>query len=235
MKLKARFKIGIDIIMTILLFILMGYQFWGDLVHECAGAMMFLLFILHHFINWNWYKALLKGKYNAVRIFQCIINILLFIAMLALMISGIMMSRYVFAFLDIQGGLSFARLLHILGSYWGVVLMAIHIGMHWGVIIAMSKKTLPFQLHRRVIQGLLLGIAIYGMYVFMKRDFLTYMFLQNQFVFIDFNEMPLLFYIDYLALIAMFAIFAYQSLKKLREKSINIGKLERYRKGGNFT
>lgn len=51
--------------------------------------------------------------------------------MLALMISGIMMPRYVFAFLDIQGGLSFARLLHILGSYWGV-------------IIAMSKKTLPF-------------------------------------------------------------------------------------------
>lgn len=86
-----------------------------------------------------------------------------------------------------------------------------------------------------MIQGLLLGIAIYGMYVFMKRDFLTYMFLQNQFVFMDFNELPLLFYIDYLALIAMFAIFSYQSLKKLREKSINIGRLERYRKGGNFT
>lgn len=218
MKLKARFKIGIDVIMTILLFVLMGYQFWGDLVHEWVGAMMFILFILHHFMNWNWYKTLPKGKYNAVRIFQCIINILLFIAMLALMISGIMMSRYIFAFLDIQGGLSFARLLHILGSYWGFVLMAIHIGMHWGVMIAMSKKSFPFQLHRRVIQGLLLVIVIYGMYAFVKRDFLTYMFLQSQFVFMDFNELPLFFYIDYLALISMFAIFSYQSLKKLKKR-----------------
>ena len=41
------------------------------------------------------------------------------------------------------------------------------------------------------------GIAVYGITVFIRRDFLTYMFLQTQFVFLDFSEPVFLFYLDY--------------------------------------
>ena len=51
MKPKAIFKIVIDILMTLLLLFLMGYQFWGDAAHEWAGAGMFALFIIHHLLT----------------------------------------------------------------------------------------------------------------------------------------------------------------------------------------
>lgn len=39
--------------------------------------------------------------------------------MLSSMVSGIVMSRYVFDFLPIQGGWGWARTLHMLAAYWG--------------------------------------------------------------------------------------------------------------------
>ena len=47
--------------MTLGLLFLMGYQFWQDAAHEWAGAGMFLLFLLHHVLNGNWYRTLLRG------------------------------------------------------------------------------------------------------------------------------------------------------------------------------
>ncbi len=113
MKPKARLKLGIDILMTFLLLFLMGYQFWGDEAHEWAGAGMFALFIVHHLLNGNWHRNLLRGKYNPTRILTLVIDILLFADMSGLMISALMLSNHVFAFLDISGGISFARLLHM--------------------------------------------------------------------------------------------------------------------------
>lgn len=141
MKPKAAFKIAVDILMTLGLLFLMGYQFWGDVAHEWAGAGTFLLFILHHILNGNWYKSLFKGRYTPSRIFQVIVDVLVFLAMTGLMVSGIMLSNHVFAFLDIHGGMSFARLLHMAASHWGFVLMALHLGLHWGGVPGHGQKS----------------------------------------------------------------------------------------------
>ena len=61
MKPKAIAKITVDTLMTLALLFLMGYQFWSDAAHEWAGAGMFLLFILHHILNANWYQSLLSS------------------------------------------------------------------------------------------------------------------------------------------------------------------------------
>ena len=55
MKPKAKVKIAVDALMTLGMLFLMGYQFWGDVAHEWAGAGMFVLFILHHALNGGWY------------------------------------------------------------------------------------------------------------------------------------------------------------------------------------
>ena len=64
MKAKARLKIIIDVLMTLALLFLMGYQFWGDVAHEWVGAGMFVLFILHHVLNSSWYKSLFRGAWT---------------------------------------------------------------------------------------------------------------------------------------------------------------------------
>lgn len=120
MKPKAILKLAVDVVMTLALLFLMGYQFWGEVPHEWVGAGMFVLFIAHHILNGKWHKTLFKGKYNAMRIATLVIDVLVLVSMLAQMYSGIVMSRYVFGFLPTIGGMSLARRLHILGAYWGL-------------------------------------------------------------------------------------------------------------------
>lgn len=222
MKPKAAVKIAVDILMTLGLLFLMGYQFWGDTAHEWIGAGMFLLFIAHHILNANWYKSLLHAKFSPVRIFQLIVDLLVFLAMIGLMVSGIMLSNHVFAFLNIHGGLSFARLLHMAVSHWGFVLMALHLGLHWGMFMGLAKKVqkqkAPAWVGKVLFPVLGAGVAVYGLVAFVRRDLLTYMFVQTQFVFLDFSEPVLLFYLDYLAMMGTFIFLAYYAAKLLRKR-----------------
>lgn len=89
MKIKVIIKWVLDILMTIALFFLMGYQFWGEKAHEWVGVGMFVLFIAHQICNYSWYRNLFRRKYTCIRIFQLIINIMTFTAMVALIYSGI--------------------------------------------------------------------------------------------------------------------------------------------------
>lgn len=129
-----------DLGMTVLLPLLMAYSLAGEVLHEWAGIFMFLLFILHHVLNLSWHKHLLKGHYSGSRILRTAFDLLLIPVMLILPISGIMMSRHIFPGLD--GGLSFARTTHLLASYWGFVLMSLHIGLHWRMAVGMLANLL---------------------------------------------------------------------------------------------
>lgn len=223
MKPKAKLKVGIDILMTLLLLFLMGYQFWGDVAHEWAGAGMLALFTIHHLLNLGWHKNLLRGKYSPPSFLMLVIDILLFADMLGLMVSGILLSNHVFAFLGIHGSLSFARLLHMASSYWGFVLMSLHLGLHWGMILGMIGRAGK---GRKEVSGAAKGlfrilgtvIAVYGLTVFIRRDLLSYMLIRTQFVFLDFNEPVPLFYIDCLAMMGTFIWIAYRLSALTRSK-----------------
>ena len=97
MKAKMKIKMGIDFLMTVLLFLLMSYQITGQELHEWFGAEMLVLFLLHNILNIRWYGSLFKGKYTLLRVMQMIINISVLISMLCLGFSGVVMSRHVFA------------------------------------------------------------------------------------------------------------------------------------------
>ena len=132
---KMIVRISIDFVMTILLLLLMARQITGDTAHEWLGLGMFVLWIVHHILNHKWYKQLFKGKYTLLRTLQQITNILLSLSMLGLLVSGIILSRNVFAFLPLSGGLALNRPLHIVSAFWGFVLMALHLGLPWNSIL----------------------------------------------------------------------------------------------------
>ncbi len=213
---KRKMRWILDIFMTMALLFLMGYHFWGEMAHEWAGAVMFVLFIAHHILNGSWYKSLARGKYTPVRILMLTVNMLTLVAMLILMYSGIAISRYMFAFLPAQGGMAAARRLHLLGSYWGFLLMSLHLGLHWGMIWnRLGLK--PGKQNRYICFTGSLLIAVYGACVFIKRDFLDYMFLKNEFVFLDYTESKILFYLDYVALMGLCIFITYYGSKLLKK------------------
>lgn len=217
MRSKAKVKWTLDGLMTIALFFLMGYQFWGEAVHEWIGAGMSVLFIAHQVCNRNWYKSLFRGRYTPMRAVQCAVNVLTLGAMLALLYSGITMSRHVFAFLPLRGGMAAARRLHILGSYWGYLLMSLHLGLHWSMVLRAVVKGRTWQRSYRAA-GLAVGLltAGYGIYVFLKRDFPVYLFLQSEFVFLDYEESKLLFFLDYLGLMGLCVFMAHYGAKLVK-------------------
>ncbi len=93
------------------------------------------------------------------RIFQVCIDVLTLFSMIALIYSSIVLSRYVFAFLPIEGGMALARRLHILGSYWGFLLMNIHLGLHWNMVIGMVQKRMRIKKSSRIRSVLLFFIG----------------------------------------------------------------------------
>ncbi len=210
-----RLRMTIDITMTILSIILMGgnYLFPADLVHEILGVGLFVLWALHIILNRRWYGAIFKGKYNPYRVMQTVINCCILICTIFLMISGIILSNHIFTFLNIQGGLGFARISHVLASHWYYLFMSLHIGLHVGRLFQnATAKIIP-----RIILAL---VCAYGIYAFIARGVWKYLILQQQFFFFDLERGYILFAIDYISIIILFA-----TLSHLLAKSLKKGKL----------
>lgn len=210
MKVQMKIRLIIDIGMTILLLFLMGYPFWGNVLHEWAGTIMFVLFILHHIMNKNWYRNIFKSRVTLFRFVQILCDILLILVMLGLMISGIWLSNHVFSFLPIHTSLSVARKLHMVFVYWGYVLISVHLGMHWGMIVNRFKS----HQNTKWLFVISMLIAIYGAYVFMDRNFISYMTMNTEFVFFDFSESIFKFYFDYLALMGLWIFVSYYGMRR---------------------
>lgn len=219
MKPKMVIKMAVDLLMTMLLLCLMAYMLVGETAHEWLGTAMFVLFIAHHVLNWKWHRSLFKGKYTALRIVQAVLNILMLLSMLGSMISGIIMSREVFAFLPISGGMSFARTLHMLAAYWGFILMSLHLGLHWGMIMGMARKAVHIRKASPIRTWLnrLLAASLcgFGVYAFFKNDIASYLFLKNRFVFFDIEQPLLLFFAEYIGMMGLWGCLAYYGAKLL--------------------
>ena len=241
-----RLRMIIDITMTILSIILMGgnYLFPADIVHEILGVALFVLWAVHITLNRRWYaslaqasklitstnandrrsySALFRGKYNPYRVMQTIINCCILICTIFLMISGIILSNHIFTFLNIQGGLGFARIAHLLASHWYYLFMSLHIGLHEGMIFgnkgtstSAGPSTGSGTTRTAIIPRILLAlVCLYGIYAFIARGVWKYLILQQQFFFFDLERGYILFAIDYISIIILFATLSHLLAKKM--------------------
>lgn len=208
-----RFRVIIDIIMTAALPALMAYELIGGMFHEIAGIVLFALFITHLVLNHRWYKSVGKGKMDAYRIIQTCVNIALIVIMFVLPVSGIMTSKELFTFLPTDAVTSISRIVHMIASYWGFVLMSFHSGTHLKIAGKKGGRGV-----RVILHIILLAAMGYGMYAFIKRNLYIYMFLQTQFIFFDYSEPIVFFMIDYVAIMALFGGGGY-FIRSIRKKS----------------
>ena len=216
---KKKIRIIVDCGMTLLLPLLMAYSLVGEAAHEYLGIGMFLLFVTHHILNIAWWKHIFCGKYTLLRILGTAVNLTLAMIMLALPISGMMLSRHVFRFLHFNGA-STARTVHLMASYWGLVLMSFHAGMHGNVMMGMFRKAAHTQQTSKIrtwsLRVIAVLLAICGIHAFVKNRISSYLFLRTQFVFIDFSQPVVLALLDYLAIIAFFAVIGYYISKLIK-------------------
>lgn len=209
---KKNIRILVDCGMILLLPLMMAYSLVGETAHEYLGIGMFVLFIAHHILNIAWWKNLLRGKYTPIRIVGMVLNLALAIIMLALPVSGIILSRHLFLFLHL-GGTSAARTVHLLASYWGLVLMSFHAGMHGSMVLGMFRNIAntqqPSKIRTWSLRIIAVLLAVSGVHVFVKKEINSYLFLQTQFVFVDFSQPIVWTLIDYLLVSILFIILGY--------------------------
>ena len=210
---KQKLKIVIDIFMLAVFPFLMAVQITGQAVHEYIGAAALLLFVLHNIMNMKWYKTIFKGRYNLVRLLNLGVNVLLLADILCLAYSGIAMSSYVFPFFK-SGNIAAARLIHLSASYWGLVLMSVHIGFHWNVIMGkLYKRLREKNIIMQIIRLLAIIISAYGIYCFYKNGIVSYLFLKNQFVFFDYEQNRISAFAEIVAMIGLWSVIGYYITK----------------------
>lgn len=210
-----RLRMPLDILMTILSIILMGgtVLFPDDRIHQICGISLIVLWVVHIVLNRRWYGALFRGKYQPYRLMQLVVNLGICFCALCLMISGMMMAWFVPS--DwIGGALGFARTTHLLASHWYYIFMAFHIGLHASMIATKIKI-------RGIVPRLIcILISLYGIYAFITRGLWKYMFGLQQFFFFDFERGYVLFAIDYISIIVLFATISYYFQKFFTKNSL---------------
>ena len=150
-------KILIDIGMTICLLLLMPYSLFSETAHEWIGMAMLVLFISHHILNHKWVTSVRKGKYNAFRVIQTVLVIIMLILIMGSMISGILLSNHIFKWIKISGTYMTARQI---GDY---LIMRMHF-----VFYDYEKGIFPFLLDYLAVMILIAFIGYYSG-VFLKK------------------------------------------------------------------
>jgi len=142
--------------------------------------------------------------------------------MLGMIASGIMLSREVFSFFGLRLS-AIGRPIHMVSTSWGFLLMSVHLGMYWGMVLGMAgritRKKQPSKARRRsfattvIARVLAASVALRGIYAFLTWRMWEKLFLVIQFTFFDYDAPVWLFFIDYIATMGFFACIAHYAAK----------------------
>ena len=210
-------KIVVDLAMYVLFLLLMEQHLIPDGTHEWLGTSLFVLFLVHNALNYKWDAVLFKGKYTALRIVQTVNNFLLLIAMIGCVVSSMLISGTVFAWMNLDGA-EFGRNLHMISTAWAFVFMSVHLGLHFSSFVGMARKVDMPPIAKTVVKWVLrvavLAVSAFGLYMFIQRAFYEELFLLTAFKFFDYEKTAFGYLLETTAMSILFVSCAYY-LKKL--------------------
>jgi hypothetical protein len=146
------------------------------------------------------------------------VNLLLVLAMAALVITGLFQSRTILAFLHLPGGMVL-RQIHTTAAYWSFILIGLHAGLHWGMIMNAFRKMMKMNgknWTRKIAARILaLAVAVFGVWSSFDRDMFSKLFLGFSFDYWDPERPAVLFFAAMLSIMGVYVFIAYYALKLL--------------------
>ena len=212
-------KILIDIGMTVCLLLLMPYSLLGETAHEWVGIVMFVLFLMHHICNRKWLASIAKGNDTVFRRVQAALVFIMLVLMAGSMISGIVLSNHIFKMVRIDAAYGMAGQIHMFCAFWGFVVMSLHLGIHWNIVVIMTGRLwkTPSMVRKWAARIVAIVAAGYGAYAFGKRQFSDYLLMKTHFLFYDYTAGIVPFVADYLAVMVFLAFLGYYGGMLLRK------------------
>jgi hypothetical protein len=149
--------------------LLLGFAYWwlGNLVHEVAGTVMFLLLIAHNVFNRRWWGGVPRTRREPRSLVNVGVTFALLGAMLALLVTSVMISNALSPFLPPWGGFT-VRQIHTLAAYWVLIIVAIHLGLRWPLLMGVARNLVgirsPSAPRTLVLRVVALAIALHGVW-----------------------------------------------------------------------
>ncbi|MDR3363271.1 MAG: DUF4405 domain-containing protein [Desulfovibrio sp.] len=209
-------RLILDFLMAILILFALAYRITGDVTHEWTGVCAFALLVMHNVIHWPWYRRIFQGRFNFRRILNTIVNILLLVTSATLIITGLLHSRTILSFMQFSGEM-LLRQTHTFAAYWCLLIVSIHIGMHWEIIIDIMLKRMKnmdiSRLPAIVMRCIAAIVMIYGLNSFFERDMPAKLFLGYSFDFWDENKNSIIFFTNSISIMAVYISITHYSIK----------------------
>jgi hypothetical protein len=143
---RNRLNLFLDIGIAIAFVIEMEEHVTGLRNHELLGLAFSLVLILHIILHWSWIVSVTKNFFRKLfhgSRFNYVLNLLLFIDMLVAVVTGFGISRTLGLDFGIpRSALRDWQTLHVSSSRLTLILVALHVAVHWKWIIAHAKKYL---------------------------------------------------------------------------------------------
>lgn len=123
----------LDAALLIIFLLVMSFHFFPRILHEIFGILMLAAVIWHLFLNRRRFFTSLKGKLSARKIISALINFSMLAIFIIIFVTGICMSNYIFSdFVSLELRRNFTlHQLHVSLPYIFMILIGLHIGLHW--------------------------------------------------------------------------------------------------------
>lgn len=214
-----RLRLLLDFVAVALVIACLAYWWLDNLSHELFGTALFVLVIVHNVFNRRWYGGVTKRRMDATRIVNLVTIFCLAIGMTVMLVTSLLVSRDLFPFTALSGAFA-VREIHMFAGYWVLLIVAIHLGTRWEVVMDVFRKTFDIQqpnaFRAWIARLVALAIVAWGVKSFSHMAFGSKLMLTYSLDMWDFNESTLGFFINYISIVGLCAAVTHYSLGIVR-------------------
>lgn len=215
------FRLALDLITTGLLLAGLAYYWLDNFAHELIGTGMFMLIIVHNVFNRRWYGTISNARREARGLINIAIILSLLAAMLALLVTSLMISQSVFSFLPLSDGYS-VRQIHALAAYWALLFVSIHLGMRWSMVMTAVRSAFGIA-NRSTMRIIVLRIAVgaiaaYGIHSSIVLGIGSKLVALVTMDFWDFNESTFGFFIHQASVVGLYVSLCHYATKLIQSR-----------------
>ena len=137
---RTKWNLILDIALAAVFMVEMEEHFTGLPMHEVLGLIFGVALVLHIILHWNWIVSLTRTFGRKVlheSRLNYVLNAALFVDLLVVTVTGVVISRTLGFHLEVPRSW---QTIHIVASELSLVLIALHVAMHWKWILTNVRK-----------------------------------------------------------------------------------------------
>jgi hypothetical protein len=204
--------------MAVFLMLSLAYWWLDNGPHETLGTAMFVLLVCHVYTNRRWFLKLRIGRYDARRWVVVIVHTWLALNMAVLLLTSVLISRSLLSFIRFTDNVSIIEL-HWFSAYWVAMIVAVHVGTHWGRVMAAAGtlfRPTPSRFRTGMLRFLAVVLLAFGAWSFAVLGVSAKLMFGYSLDFWDFTASVTPFFAHWTAVIAGVAVLSYYSMVGLR-------------------